>query len=423
MGYGSEEKLMIKNIEYKNTLIKIIIFQIVLSLTIFLALNLELNKINQKIIEQNTALMGRILKNYPEVGEEIIDLITRETTNEDFNNGEKILKSYGYDKNMDKSLQTVLKGITPKLEIKIVFIILLSLIPLIILIRSEYKKIYGKIREISYAAERVVEGDFSIVLKEEGEGDLNILNHSFNQMANRLKNSIEILQREKLFLKDTLSDISHQLKTPLSSLIMLNDLILQDENMEEEVQRDFLEKTSTQLDRMEWLIINLLKIARIEAGAIPFKKDKVKSMEAIEIALSTLNMNLTEKNQEVRIHGNLESSFYGDKDWTGEALINIIKNSIEHSKYGGNIEIILEETPLFTNIRIKDYGEGIDKKDLPHIFERFYKVNSEIKPDSIGIGLNLSKLIVESQNGTISVKSEKGKGTEFIITFLNLTKM
>jgi len=414
---------MIKNIEYKNTLIKIIIFQIVLSLTIFLALNLELNKINQKIIEQNTALMGRILKNYPEVGEEIIDLITRETTNEDFNNGEKILKSYGYDKNMDKSLQTVLKGITPKLEIKIVFIILLSLIPLIILIRSEYKKNYRKIREISYAAERVVEGDFSIVLKEEGEGDLNILNHSFNQMANRLKNSIEILQREKLFLKDTLSDISHQLKTPLSSLIMLNDLILQDENMEEEVQRDFLEKTSTQLDRMEWLIINLLKIARIEAGAIPFKKDKVKSMEAIEIALSTLNMNLTEKNQEVRIHGNLESSFYGDKDWTGEALINIIKNSIEHSKYGGNIEIILEETPLFTNIRIKDYGEGIDKKDLPHIFERFYKVNSEIKPDSIGIGLNLSKLIVESQNGTISVKSEKGKGTEFIITFLNLTKM
>ena len=423
MGYGSEEKLMIKNIEYKNTLIKIIIFQIVLSLTIFLALNLELNKINQKIIEQNTALMGRILKNYPEVGEEIIDLITRETTNEDFNNGEKILKSYGYDKNMDKSLQTVLKGITPKLEIKIVFIILLSLIPLIILIRSEYKKNYRKIREISYAAERVVEGDFSIVLKEEGEGDLNILNHSFNQMANRLKNSIEILQREKLFLKDTLSDISHQLKTPLSSLIMLNDLILQDENMEEEVQRDFLEKTSTQLDRMEWLIINLLKIARIEAGAIPFKKDKVKSMEAIEIALSTLNMNLTEKNQEVRIHGNLESSFYGDKDWTGEALINIIKNSIEHSKYGGIIEIILEETPLFTNIRIKDYGEGIDKKDLPHIFERFYKVNSEIKPDSIGIGLNLSKLIVESQNGTISVKSEKGKGTEFIITFLNLTKM
>ncbi len=128
----------------------------------------------------------------------------------------KILKSYGYDKNMDKSLQPILKGITLNLEIKIVFIILLSLIPpLIILIRSEYKKIYGKIREISYAAERVVEGDFSIVLKEEGEGgDLNILNHSFNQMANRLKNSIEILQREKLFLKDTLSDISHQLKPP-----------------------------------------------------------------------------------------------------------------------------------------------------------------------------------------------------------------
>jgi hypothetical protein len=414
---------MLKNIEYKNTLIKIIVFQIVLFLIIFLVLNLEINKINQKIVEQNTALVGRILKNNPELEGDIIDLITKEITNEDFNNGEKILKGYGYDKNMGKSLQPILKWITPKLEIKIAFIILLSLILLIILIRQEYKKIYRKIREVSYAAERVVEGDFSIVLKEEGEGDLNVLNHSFNQMADRLKNSIEILQREKTFLKDTLSDISHQLKTPLSSLIMLNDLMLQDENMEEEVQRDFLEKTSVQLDRMEWLIINLLKIARIEAGAIPFKKDKVKSMEVIEIALSTLNMNLVGKNQKVKIYGDLESSFYGDKNWTGEAIINIIKNSIEHSKDGGVIKIILEETPLFTSIIIKDYGEGIDKKDIPHVFERFYKVNSEVKPDSIGIGLNLSKLIVESQDGTISVKSEKGKKTEFIITFLNLTKM
>ena len=240
-------------------------------------------------------------------------------------------------------------------------------------------------------------------------------------MADRLKIALKYY-KGRIFLKDTISDISHQLKTPLSSLIMLNDLILQDKNMEEEVQRDFLEKTSIQLERMEWLIVNLLKIARIEAGAILFKKDKIKAIEPIKIALSTLSMNIDEKEQNIKIMGNLESIFYGDKDWTAEAIINIIKNSIEHSEDGGIIEIFLEETPLFTNIIIKDYGEGIDKKDIPHIFERFYKVSSEIKPDSIGIGLNLSKLIVESQDGTISVKSEKGEGTEFIVTFLNLTK-
>ena len=414
---------MLKNIEYKNTLIKIIIFQTILSSIIFLALNLETNKINQRIIEQNTALVGRILKQNPELEGEIIDLVSKETKTEDIHSGQEILKAYGYSKNMDKSLQPILKGITPKLEFKIAFLILLSMFPLIILIRSEYKKNYRKIREISYAAERVVEGDFSIALKAEGEGDLNILNHSFNQMADRLRNSIEILQREKNFLKNTISDISHQLKTPLSSLIMLNDLILQDENMEEEIQRDFLEKTSSQLDRMEWLIVNLLKIARIEAGAIEFKRDKIKAIEPINIALSTLAMNIEKKSQDVKVIGNLESSFYGDLNWTGEALINIMKNSIEHSPYGATIEINLEETPLFTSIKIKDYGEGIDKKDIAHIFERFYKVNSEIKPDSIGIGLNLSKLIVEAQDGTISVKSEKGVGTEFIVTFLNLTKM
>ena len=410
---------MLKNTEYKSTIIKIIIFQTVLSLTIFLALNLEINNINKKIIEQNTALIGKILNTNPELETEIINIITKENTREDIMNGENILKNYGYHVDMNKRVQPLLKEATPNIEIKISLFVLLSLIPLIILIRSEYKKVYVKVREISYAAERVVEGDFSIVLKEEGEGDFNILNHSFNQMADRLKNSIEILQKERIFLKDTISDISHQLKTPLSSLIMLNDLILQDKNMEEEVQRDFLEKTSIQLERMEWLIVNLLKIARIEAGAILFKKDKIKAIEPIKIALSTLSMNIDEKEQNIKIMGNLESIFYGDKDWTAEAIINIIKNSIEHSEDGGIIEIFLEETPLFTNIIIKDYGEGIDKKDIPHIFERFYKVSSEIKPDSIGIGLNLSKLIVESQNATISVKSEKGKGTEFIITFLN----
>ncbi len=410
---------MLKNIEYKNTIIKIIIFQTVLSLTIFLALNSEINNINKKIIEQNTALIGKILNTNPELETEIINIITKENTKEDIMNGENILENYGYHVDMNKRVQPLLKETTPNIEIKISLFVLLSLIPLIILIRSEYKKVYGKVRQISYAAERVVEGDFSIVLKEEGEGDFNILNHSFNQMADRLKNSIEILQKERIFLKDTISDISHQLKTPLSSLIMLNDLILQDKNMEEEVQRDFLEKISIQLERMEWLIVNLLKIARIEAGAIEFKKDKIKAIEPIKIALSTLSMNIEEKEQNIKIMGNLESIFYGDKDWTAEAIINIIKNSIEHSEDGGIIEIFLEETPLFTNIIIKDYGEGIDKKDIPHIFERFYKVSSEIKPDSIGIGLNLSKLIVESQNATISVKSEKGKGTEFIITFLN----
>lgn len=410
---------MLNNIEYKRIILKLVIFQIIFSLIIFFVVNYEMDKINHKIIEQNTALIGRILNSNPKLETEIINIITKEATEEDINTGKTILKDYGYNVDMNKNLQPLLKGISSKSEIRISLLVLLSLIPFIILIRSEYKKIYGKVREISYAAERVVEGDFSVVLKEEGEGDFNILNHSFNQMADRLKHSIEILKKEKTFLKDTISDISHQLKTPLSSLIILNELILQDENMDRQVQRKFLKKTSTQLNRMEWLIINLLKIARIEAGAIQFKKDKIKAIEPVEIALSTLDMDIRGKNQKIKILGNLESSFYGDVDWTGEAIINIIKNSIEHSGYEGIIEIILEETPLFTSIIIKDYGEGIDKKDLPHIFERFYKVSSEVKPDSIGIGLNLSKLIAESQNGTISVKSEKGKGTEFIITFLN----
>jgi signal transduction histidine kinase len=233
-------------------------------------------------------------------------------------------------------------------------------------------------------------------------------------MANRLENSLSVLKREKVFLRNMISDISHQLKTPLSSLIVINDLLLEDKNMDLNMKQNFLEKERTQLERMEWLTINLLKVARIEAGAIEFKKEKVLLKDILNIALSALNHRL--ENQVLEIEGDENAIFYGDKEWTGEALINIIKNAIEHNR--GKINISLEETPLFSSIIVRDNGEGIDEKHLPHIFERFYKVSSEVKPESIGIGLNLAKLIVESQGGTISVKSKKNEGTEFTMTFL-----
>lgn len=220
-----------------------------------------------------------------------------------------------------------------------------------------------------------------------------------------------------------ISDISHQLKTPLSSMIVLNDILIEDTHMDREVQMDFLVRTRGQLERMEWLIINLLKVARIEAEAIEFKREYVLLKDVLDIALKTLSTQLEDKR--VSLQGNLQTYFYGDVDWTAEALINIIKNSTEHG--GDKIDIILEDTPLFSTISIRDNGEGIAKEHMPHIFERFYKINSEVKPESIGIGLNLTKLIVESQGGTIHVNSDKGKGTEFIITFLkdkgNLTKL
>ena len=403
---------MFRNEEFKSMILKLIILQIVFAVIGFFVVNIFIDNINKKIIERDMALVGNIIKNHPELKDDIIPYITKEVSEENILIGQEILKLYGYYEELDKSFQPILKG--NKMQMLISIIILSFIIPLGFMLKGEYKKIYKKVQDIYTASEKVVEGDFGVYLTEEGEGDFNILNHQFNQMANRLENGLSVLKREKVFLRNMISDISHQLKTPLSSLIVINDLLLEDKNMDLNMKQNFLEKERTQLERMEWLTINLLKVARIEAGAIEFKKEKVLLKDILNIALSALNHRL--ENQVLEIEGDENAIFYGDKEWTGEALINIIKNAIEHNR--GKINISLEETPLFSSIIVRDNGEGIDEKHLPHIFERFYKVSSEVKPESIGIGLNLAKLIVESQNGTISVTSKKNEGTEFTMTFL-----
>ena len=416
-----------KNKELQSIIIKTVLLQLFIGLILYIVVNnYYLDKINKSIIEQKQALVGNLLNNNPELEGEIIPYITKEIPKENINIGKEVLNKYGYTTEMNKSYQPLYKNILPSLQITIFTIMILFTIILVFIIRREYEKIYSKVRNVSHAAEKVVEGDYNTYLRDEGEGEFNILNHQFNQMANRLENSFKTLKSEKIFLKNTISDISHQLKTPLSSLIMLNELMLDDGDMDVETRKTFLEKSKMQLERIEWLIINLLKVARIEAGAIEFKREKTSLKEVLDLSLEILKPKFNISNISTQMSKGLNGLFYGDKEWTTEALINIIKNAIEHNDSKKNIEIVIEETPLFSNITIRDYGEGIDKKDIPHIFKRFYKGRIKSKSDSIGIGLNLAKVIIESQDGTISVSSKKGEGTSFNISFLkglgNLTK-
>lgn len=410
---------LFRNREIRSIVIKFFILQLIFGIVGFIIIDISMDRINSQIVKRDMALIGSILNSNPELEDRIIPYITKEVSQEDIDAGMKILTEYGYHDEMDKDYQPVLKDLKPSIQMAAVVSMMFFIISLILIIMIEYRKVYKKIQEISNVAEKVVEGDFSIYLDEEGEGDFNILNHQFNQMTNRLENSLDTLKQEKTFLKNMISDISHQLKTPLSSLIILNDILIADTDIDLETQIDFLEKSKRQLDRMEWLIINLLKVARIEAGAIEFKRENILLKDVLDISLKSLNTQL--RGQEISIEGDLKSNFYGDMDWTAEALINIIKNAGEHGN--GKIEIVLENTPLFSSIIIKDNGDGIDKKHIPYIFERFYKVSSEIKPESIGIGLNLSRVIIESQNGTISVRSKRGEGTEFNITFLKTSSI
>ncbi len=406
-----------RNPELKSTGAKLIIMHLVFFGIMFLFVHHEINILNNKVVDQNTSMVGQVLSKHPELEDDIVRSVTKPANSKEVAKGKEVLNNYNYHKKLSLSSQPLLKNVGPSFQAKMSILILVYIIPMLILIYFEYLKIYGKARTISLASESVVEGNFNTILSEEEEGDFAILGHNFNNMANRLKFSMESLKEDKVFLKNIISDISHQLKTPLSSLYAINDILLENPSMEPEIQKDFLEKNRSQLNRMEWLIRNLLKMARLEAGAIDLKIKRVCIKDTIHKSMEPLWDKAKEKRINIDISNNTETYFSGDNEWMAEAFSNILKNCIEHTSIYGNIKVSSFETPLLSTITIEDNGEGIPKEELPYIFRRFYKGVNTLKPDSIGIGLALSKLIIESQNGSISVESKIGQGTRFTINF------
>ncbi len=265
--------------------------------------------------------------------------------------------------------------------------------------------------------QEINEKNYSLKLESNTEGEVSILQNEIYKMTIMLRSESDNLKKEKLSLKESISDISHQLKTPLTSISIMLDNILDNPNMEEEIKLDFIKNVHHQIESINTLIIALLKLSRIEAGVVEFKKEKISATEIIEKALENVEIIKEMKNIVIETHFKENVFFIGDKTWEIEALTNLIKNAIEHSDHRGKIEIKTSKNPIYTQIEIKDYGVGMSEKDLKNIFKRFYK-GEHGNNDSIGIGLNLVKNIVEKDNGLIEVKSKIGKGTTFIIKYL-----
>ncbi|NLM73968.1 MAG: HAMP domain-containing histidine kinase [Clostridiaceae bacterium] len=274
---------------------------------------------------------------------------------------------------------------------------------------------YIQIEKLSNYLNRIADGDYSIDLRDNREGELSILKNEIYKVTVTLREQAALLKQDKIFLANAISDISHQLKTPITSMVVMTDLI-SDENLPEEKRREFVRNIQSQLERLQWLVSSLLKLSKIDAGTIEFKKDPVKVRKLIDKSLEHLLIPMELKEQSLEINGDENVEFIGDFNWSCEAVSNIIKNCIEHTPQGGRIGIEYCETSLYTIIRIYDNGEGIHRDDLPYIFNRFYKGKNSSK-ESIGIGLAMSKSIIESQGGTIEAESHKGKGTQFILKF------
>ncbi|MEC0167107.1 HAMP domain-containing sensor histidine kinase [Paenibacillus graminis] len=274
---------------------------------------------------------------------------------------------------------------------------------------------YRELEKLSVYLRDISNGNDSLDVRDNQEGELSILKNDIYKVTLMLSEHRLLLHRDKIQLTDAISDISHQLKTPLTSMKVMADL-LSSPDLPPAKRTEFTHHIRIQLERIDWLVSSLLKLSKMDAKTIQFKKDRIPVISLIQKALEPVMIPMDIKEQTVSIAGDDDVSFAGDFNWTVEAVINILKNSVEHTHEGGAIAITFSENTLFTEIIIADNGKGIPKEDLPYIFKRFYK-GKNAGEGSIGIGLAMAHSIIASQNGVIDVTSESGKGTQFRIKF------
>lgn len=276
------------------------------------------------------------------------------------------------------------------------------------------KKRYSRIAELSDSLNRILLGQESMLIDEFHEGELSILYSEIHKMTVRLREQADMLLNDKKGLTMAIEDIFHQLRTPMTAM-NLNVSLLADEDLSYEKRIRIMHDLKRQTAKMSWLVDSLLKMSKIDSGMAVFQKQTVSVREMLNKAAEPFLVQMELKDIRFRTEVGGES-FSGDLLWSVEAFSNLLKNAVEHTPGGGMICVKVEETALYTEIGIRDTGEGFAGEDLPHLFERFYKGANATK-ESIGIGLALSRAIVTAQNGTITARNAQDGGAEFIVKF------
>lgn len=304
--------------------------------------------------------------------------------------------------------------ITLKIELNIILLVtIFYLITIIITWYHLYKK-NKKIKNLSTYMNNILNNNYSLDIRDYEEGNLSNLKNDIYKMTVKLKEQSDSSQKEKKYLEEVLSDISHQLKTPLTSMYVINDVLLSDKKIDDSKKQEFLIKNRKELERIEWLVTSLLKMSRLDSGSEKIIPKETKLDDLIRKTVTPLEIPIELKNQKLIVEYDPKIVLNIDLNWTTEALINILKNAHEHTKENGTIQIKAKDTVIYTEIEIIDTGEGISTTDLPHIFERFYK--GKTNKESIGIGLNMAKKIINLEKGDIKVTSNSN-GTTFNIKF------
>lgn len=386
----------------KLIMFTLVTFGIIILLNVILYYHVNKNY-NNKIVN----IISAIKEKYPEIkDDEIFDILKNNVKTNTFNR-------YSFD----------LDGIVLIEENKTIFVsyfiillfiyLIICLVYLTIIINNDKRK-EKEINEVIKIIEEINNKNYSFKMKDINEEDLSLLKNEIYKTTIMLNEISEISKKDKKELEESLEDISHQLKTPLTSILIMIDTLLDDVDMDQNTREDFLRNMKREVMNINFLVKSILKLSRLDTNTVKFISKKESVKEIINEAI--LNVSLLSDLKNVKIEINLSDSFITcDYKWQIEALTNILKNSVEHSYENNKVLIESSENNAYVKITIKDFGTGIAKEDINHIFERFYK-GKDSDYDSIGIGLALSKSIIEKQNGKISVESSDD-GTSFTIKY------
>lgn len=364
-------------------------------------------KINNNFVNN---IINAVVKKYPDVDKlDIINIINNSNSE-----SSDILTSFGIDINSMEILQEINDNFYHNLIINSIIFLVISLSIFLIIYyndrleKKELKRIINYLKELN-------KGNYDLKIDLNNEGINSILKNEIYKTTVMLREMASREYQDKIALKDNLANISHQLKTPLTSISILVDNLC-DEEVDKNTQLEFLNDIKRQVDNINYLIIVLLKLSRLDANVINFKKDGINVKKMLLECLKKLDVIREVKNIEIHLKGNANISIEGDYKWECEAISNILKNAIEHTPINKNIYISFKNKYLYTEIIIEDEGPGLTSEDKKHIFERFYKgENSD--SNNFGIGLSLAKEIITKDNGKILVESIINKGTKFIIRY------
>ena len=374
----------------------------------------QYNNLKNIYLEQlniNKKIVGSIVSEHPELEADIVNSIY--INDKDYSDlGEKVLKKYGYDKNYK-----MIENINFQQHIKYFLvnnlIVFVGIIILIILIMCNLMKyVFNKLDKVSKNIECIIHGKYNIKDDFKEEGIFNIIHSDLNKLSKNINIKIKNLDKEKENIKELVTDISHQLKTPLASLKLYNSLLLE-EDLDEEDSIEFLKTSSISINKLQSLIESLVNISRLETSMISIKKENKNIKATIIKAIESVKPKAMNKCISINLNDFDDKIVPHDSKWTEECIFNILDNAVKYTNLKGKIDIYVQDAINFIRIDIKDNGIGIDKNEFNNIFKRFYKSEEVQELEGSGVGLYLSRKILESQGGNIIVSSQKGEGSKF----------